>query len=126
MHAIRVSCLTLLLAFAAISLAAADEPPVEQARDAPATAVDALAARDMPDGVADVERMTEANLYETERPPVYAAIFSATYDATGEERFLQHFLAVADLCVAMKQPEGDTAASRTGPALMPRRPTRGG
>ncbi|MGC9316575.1 MAG: pectate lyase [Armatimonadota bacterium] len=76
------------------------------AREALVAAVDALAARDMPDGVADIDRMTEANLYETERPPVYAAIFSDAYDATGEERFLRRFLAVADLCVAMKQPEG--------------------
>ncbi|MEA3400904.1 MAG: pectate lyase [Armatimonadota bacterium] len=76
------------------------------AGEALVAAVDALAARDMPDGVADIDRMTEANLYETERPPVYAAIFASTYDATGEERFLHRFLAVADLCVAMKQPEG--------------------
>ncbi len=83
---------------------ATDTPTL--AREALVAAVDALAARDMPDGVADIDRMTQANLYETERPPVYAAIFSAAYDATGEERFLQGFLAVADLCVAMKQPEG--------------------
>jgi len=85
---------------------ALDEEVAAQAAARLAAAVDALAARDMPDGVADIDRMVEANLYETERPPVYAGIFAAAYDATGEERFLHHFLAVADLCVAMKQRQG--------------------
>ena len=101
------SAMALLVLYALCPAAgAADDALAEGASAALAAAVDALAARDMPDGVADIDRMVEANLYETERPPVYAAIFAAAYDATREERFLQHFLAVADLCVAMKQPAG--------------------
>lgn len=79
------------------------------ARNTLAAAVDALAARDMPGGVAHVDRMERASLYETERPPVYADIFLAAWSATGEERFRELFLKVADLCVAMKQPEGGYA-----------------
>ncbi|MFO8080474.1 MAG: pectate lyase [Armatimonadota bacterium] len=81
----------------------------ERARDYVAEAVDALVERDMPGGVADIDRMERANRYETERPPVYAGIFKAAYEATGEERFREFFLEVADLCVAMKQPEGGYA-----------------
>ncbi|MFW6157047.1 MAG: pectate lyase, partial [Armatimonadota bacterium] len=80
-----------------------------QARQTVAAAVDALGARDMPDGVAHIDEMERANRYETERPPVYAAIFMSAYEATGEQRFRDLFLAVADLCVAMKQPEGGYA-----------------
>ena len=53
--------------------------------------------------------MVAANLYEVERPPVYADIFRRAYEATGEQRFLDWFLAVADLAVAIKQPEGGYA-----------------
>ncbi|MGI5818808.1 MAG: pectate lyase [Armatimonadota bacterium] len=92
--------------------AAADEELTalaELARSTMTAAVDALISRDMPDGVAEIESMERANLYETERPPVYADVLLAAYTTTGEERFRDHFLAVADLCVAMKQPEGGYA-----------------
>jgi hypothetical protein len=79
----------------------------EAARAELCKAVDALAAPDIARGVVDIDNMVEAQPdYETERPPVYARIFKAAYDATGEERCLGYFRAIADLLVAIKQPPG--------------------
>jgi PelA/Pel-15E family pectate lyase len=85
------------------------EALADRTRECVAQAVDALAERDMPDGVTDIDLMERANRYETERPPVYAAALLAAYEATGEERFRELFLEISDLCVAMKQPEGGYA-----------------
>ncbi|MFW6437904.1 MAG: pectate lyase, partial [Armatimonadota bacterium] len=100
----------LVLCLCATSATAQDfDALATEARACVAAAADALAERDLPDGVAHIDRMERANLYETERPPVYAAAFLSAYRATGEERFRDLFIAVADLCVAMKQPEGGYA-----------------
>ncbi|MFP4248144.1 MAG: pectate lyase [Armatimonadota bacterium] len=101
--------LAMLSATASLSADAQMEALAHRARGCVAEVVDALVARDMPGGVADIDLMERANRYETERPPVYAATSLAAYEATGEERFRELFLEVADLCVAMKQPEGGYA-----------------
>ncbi len=102
----RVLIIALAIASCLCATAQPDPQLRSDARAALTAAVDAFAAPDIAQGVVDIDNMAQASIYETERPPVYARVFRAASDATGEQRFRDWFLAVADLAVAIKQPEG--------------------